>query len=94
LIINGGSNVGLKPGAILKLLSKGETIIDPDDSTNVLGYQTEEIGSVRIVDVQERFATCEVIDGGKEVKRGDIVRQEARNRKLGSDRSAVAAPGK
>jgi curli biogenesis system outer membrane secretion channel CsgG len=76
VIINAGANAGLKMGQILTLLSKGEPVMDPDDSTNVLGYDTRELGNVRIVDVQDRFATCEMVDKTTGAKRGDIVRIE------------------
>ena len=74
IIINAGTNVGLKVGQTLALLSKGEAIVDPDDASSVLGYDTKSIGAVRIVEVQDRFATCEILQGGQGAKRGDIVR--------------------
>ncbi len=76
IIINAGTNVGLKVGQTLTLLAKGEAIVDPDDANSVLGYDTKAIGSVRIVDVQDRFATCEILEGGQGAKRGDVVRLE------------------
>jgi curli biogenesis system outer membrane secretion channel CsgG len=80
VIINAGSNVGLKEGLVLKLLAKGEAIVDPDDASNILGYDTQELGSLRIVNVQDRFSTCEIIEGGSKVKKGDIVRLEVRKK--------------
>ena len=76
VIINAGTNVGLKVGQTLSLLAKGEAIVDPDDASSVLGYDTKSIGAVRIVEVQDRFATCEILQGGQGAKRGDIVRLE------------------
>jgi hypothetical protein len=73
LMINAGSNMGLKEGLTLKLLSKGEAIVDPDDSTSVLGYDSREIGALRIVAVQEKFATCEIVSGGDGARKGDFV---------------------
>jgi len=78
--INAGANIGLTPGLMLTLLSKGDPIPDPDDSTNVLGYTSQEIGTLRIVDVQPKFATCDVVQGGQGAKRGDIVRLEPRKK--------------
>jgi curli biogenesis system outer membrane secretion channel CsgG len=73
--INAGTNVGLKQGMNLKLLSKGEEMIDPDTNES-LGFETSEIGALRIVSVAEKFATCEITTGGQGVKRGDTVRLE------------------
>jgi curli biogenesis system outer membrane secretion channel CsgG len=73
--INAGTNVGLREGLTLKLLSKGEQIQDPDSGES-LGFETAEIGAVRITSVQEKFATCEIIEGGEGVKKGDVVRLE------------------
>jgi curli biogenesis system outer membrane secretion channel CsgG len=74
VMINGGTNVGLKVGETLTLMSKGQPVVDPDDPDNVLGYETRRIGALRVVEVDERFSTCEIIEGGQGVKRGDVVR--------------------
>jgi curli biogenesis system outer membrane secretion channel CsgG len=76
VVIIGGTNVGLKEGMTLTLLSKGEDVIDPE-SNEVIGAETTEIGQVRIVTAQEKFSTCEVTQGGEGAKRGDFVRRES-----------------
>ena len=73
IMINGGSNAGLKVGQILTLMSKGNPIYDTDDTT-LLGYQSSEIGTIRIVSTQAKFSNCEIQDGGKGAKKGDRVR--------------------
>jgi hypothetical protein len=75
IMISAGTNIGLKTGFTLKLLAKGEEVLDPDDGSS-LGFSTEETGTVRITGVQERFSTCEITDGGNGVKKGDVVRFE------------------
>lgn len=75
IVVNAGTNVGLKAGMTLKLLAKGEEMIDPDTNES-LGFDSSEIGEIRIVSVAERFATCEVVSGGTGAKRGDVVRLE------------------
>jgi hypothetical protein len=77
ITINAGTNIGLKAGLTLKLLSKGEEVIDPDDGSS-LGFGEEEIGAVRITSTQERFSICEIIERGDGVKKGDFVRLESR----------------
>lgn len=78
LMINAGTNIGLRAGLELKLLSKGEMVRDPEDSTVVLGYVMEPIGTARITDAQEKYATCEILEGGEGLKKGDVVRLEPR----------------
>jgi curli biogenesis system outer membrane secretion channel CsgG len=73
--INAGTNVGLKEGLTLKLLSKGEEIKDPDSGES-LGFEAAELGTIRITSVQEKFSVCDIVEGGEGVKKGDIVRLE------------------
>ena len=73
IMINGGANVGLKVGQVLTLRSKGSPIYDTDDTT-LLGYQSSEIGTIRVVSTQAKFSNCEIQDGGKDAKKGDSVR--------------------
>lgn len=75
IVVNAGTNVGLKAGMTLKLLAKGEEMIDPDTNES-LGFDSSEIGEIKIVSVAEKFATCEVVSGGTGAKRGDVVRLE------------------
>jgi len=73
VMINGGINVGLKVGQVLTLISKGDPIKDPNDGS-LLGYQSSEIGTIRVVSTQAKFSICEIQDGGKGAKMGDMVR--------------------
>jgi curli biogenesis system outer membrane secretion channel CsgG len=72
IMVNGGSNVGLQTGATLTVLSRGEEILDPESGES-LGFNVAEIGVIRVVSVQERFAICEVATGCDGIKNGDIV---------------------
>jgi curli biogenesis system outer membrane secretion channel CsgG len=75
VMIIGGTNVGLKEGMTLTLLSKGADVVDPE-TNEVIGAETSQIGQVRIVTAQEKFSTCEIIEGGEGAKKGDYVRRE------------------
>jgi curli biogenesis system outer membrane secretion channel CsgG len=75
LTITGGTNVGLQDGMILTLLAKGADVVDPE-TNEVIGFETSEIGQVKIVAIQETFSTCEIIQGGEGAKQGDLVRRE------------------
>jgi len=73
-----GINIGLKEGLVLTLLKKGEEQIDPDTNES-LGFESEKIGVVRIVSVSEKFSTCEIVEGGEGVVRGDLVKLERKS---------------
>jgi hypothetical protein len=75
ITIIGGTNVGLKEGMTLTLLSRGEDVVDPE-SNEVVGSQTSQIGAIRVVSAQEKFSTCEIVQGGDGAKKGDLVRLE------------------
>jgi curli biogenesis system outer membrane secretion channel CsgG len=77
--IVGGTDVGLSEGMTLTLIAKGADIIDPETS-QVVGFETSEIGQVKIVSTQERLSTCEIIQGGEGAKQGDLVRRESPRR--------------
>ena len=72
--IVGGTNVGLREGMTLTLLSKSEGIVDPETHETV-GFETSEIGQVRVVTANEKFSTCAIIQGAG-AKKGDVVRRE------------------
>jgi curli biogenesis system outer membrane secretion channel CsgG len=75
VMIVGGTNVGLQTGMTLTLLSRGENVVDPE-TNEVIGAETSEIGQIKVVNVQEKFSTCEIVQGGESAKRGDLVRRE------------------
>ena len=66
-------------------------IVDPVDANRVTGYRTRPLGIVKIVEVRSKTATCEIVEGGEGVKKGDIVRLELSGRR-GIGRETVA-PG-
>ena len=76
VMVNAGSNVGLEPGMTLKLLKKGEPVQDPDDPNAPPFFEVEEIGTIKLTTVQERFSMAEIVTGGKGAKIGDVVRLE------------------
>jgi curli biogenesis system outer membrane secretion channel CsgG len=77
--IVGGTDVGLQEGMTLTLLARGADIVDPETS-QVVGFETSEIGQIKIVTTQEKLSTCEIVQGGDRVKQGDLVRRESSKR--------------
>lgn len=61
--LNGGSDRGMKVGELLEVREHGEPIVDPA-SGDVLGEAGERVaGRLRVVNVAERYAIAEVVEG-------------------------------
>lgn len=76
VIVNRGAEYGLAPGTVLVMRTEGEMLIDPDTGA-VLGEEKgETIGRLRVTEVQEKFAYCEVIEGDKLPPTGTTVFSE------------------
>lgn len=71
IFINAGSNKGVNIGDTFHVKRNIEEIIDPATGQS-LGFVTEDIGSIRVVNVTPVMATCEVISGGP-FRQNDIV---------------------
>ena len=70
--VSAGSNSGLSAGMELAALAKGTELFDPDTGES-LGDETSVIGTLRLVDVKEKYSVAEVVDGCKGLKKGDRV---------------------
>ena len=69
--INMGSMSGLKVGDTFKIISVGESLVDPDTG-QVLGVDETETGQGEVVDVKERFS---IISFSGTAKAKDVVRK-------------------
>lgn len=69
--LNLGSD-SVSNGDVLKVMSKGEELIDPDTGIS-LGSSDTEVGSVRVNQAQEKFSIAEVVSLDGRLKRGDQV---------------------
>jgi len=72
IYVNAGENLGIKPGMNLRVLSKGEALVDPDTGLT-LGAETKEIGSCTVVEVKDKFSIAAVKTGCEGAKQGDIL---------------------
>ena len=68
--INLGRDV-VSAGETLRIMSKGEELIDPDTGIS-LGATETEIGSLRVSQLQDKFSIAEKVTGSG-IKRGDKV---------------------
>lgn len=69
--MNVGSDV-VKAGEILKVMRRGEELIDPDTGIS-LGATETEIGQLRVAEVAEKFSIADRVAGGGTINRGDKV---------------------
>lgn len=70
--VNAGSDAGLTAGLRLAAMAKGEALIDPDTGAT-LGSELSPVGTLELVDVQEKYAVAKVVEGCKGLKVGDVV---------------------
>lgn len=73
-VIKPGSDSGIKPGMVFKIMSKGEELKDPDTGLS-LGFQVKEAGALVITGefgTGGKAATAK-ITSGKGIKTGDIL---------------------
>ena len=69
------SNVGsdvVKVGEMLKIIRRGEDLIDPDTGIS-LGSSETEIGQLRVSEVSDKFSIADRVSGGSPISRGDKV---------------------
>ncbi len=65
-------NSSVSNGDVLRVMSKGEELIDPDTGIS-LGSQDTEVGTVRVSNAQEKFSIANTVSMNGSVKRGDKV---------------------
>ena len=69
--INAGEGT-LKKDQLLDVSRRGEPIVDPVTG-DILGYQTEQIGQIKVVNVQAKMSIASLISGSG-VRKGDVVK--------------------
>lgn len=73
VIINIGSNHGVKVGDVFHVFRKGKTIIDPATG-QPLATKEKQVAEIVVTDVEATYSTCSIRSG--EVKVEDIVRKK------------------
>ena len=76
ITINRGDSTGVAVGQVWDVLSQGKTLTDPDTG-EVLGREEALVGRARVVAVQPKFCTAELIEGAEKIAEGMIVRLPA-----------------
>lgn len=75
VLISAGDKTGASVGDVFTVYSVGEELVDPDTG-ELLGVEEDEIGTVKIYGVKEKYSKAKIASGGKGIKRGDIIRSQ------------------
>ncbi len=73
VVLNGGSNRGVKEGQRYRAVRKGPELINPKDGTS-LGFQEEVIGTLKVTSTDDVKANAVITEGCEGLKIGDFVR--------------------
>jgi curli biogenesis system outer membrane secretion channel CsgG len=71
--INRGSEFGVEAGQELVMRTEGETLMDPDTGAILGTMEGDEIGTLRISKVTEKFSIAEVTSGETKPEAGTVV---------------------
>ncbi|OQK17641.1 hypothetical protein AU255_07185 [Methyloprofundus sedimenti] len=73
VILNRGKGVGLEVGKQCKVVHQRESLIDVDTGESLGGYE-EQVGSIEVTSVEEKFSKAKIISGTGRILYGDICR--------------------
>jgi len=74
IYINAGSTMNIGTDMVFTVFSKGEELIDPDTGLS-LGSMLSRSGTIRVIQVAEKFSVGQVVEGSG-FKRGDIIKMQ------------------
>ena len=73
IMINRGDSSGVEVGQVWNVFSTGKTLTDPDTG-EVLGREELLAGKARIISVQPKFSTAEILEGNDRISEGMVLR--------------------
>lgn len=73
VIINAGSDIGIKIGDMMEVWTIGEELIDPVTGLSLGIEEGQKIGTIEVIEVKEKYAVAKITTGTG-FKRNDIVR--------------------
>jgi curli biogenesis system outer membrane secretion channel CsgG len=74
IYINAGSNMNISNDMVFTVYAKGEELIDPDTGLS-LGSTMSRSGTVRVIQVADKFSVAQTIEGSG-FKTGDILKMQ------------------
>ncbi len=75
VLISAGQETGASVGDVFTVYSVGEELVNPDTG-ELLGFEEEEIGAMKIFQVKKKYSKARIVSGGKGMKRGDTIRSQ------------------
>jgi len=72
ITINRGDGAGVEVGQVFNVFAEGETLVDPDTG-EILGREEVLVGKARVVSVQPKFSTAELLED-LGIDRGAVLR--------------------
>ncbi len=72
IYVNAGSDSGIVAGMSLNAMSKGEELVDPETGMS-LGSEMKPIGTLQVIEVQEKYSIAQITNGCKGLKVGDVL---------------------
>lgn len=73
VIINGGTDVGIKLGDKMEVWTTGEELTDPATGLSLGVEQGQKVGAIEVTEIKEKYSVA-IITIGSGFKRNDIVR--------------------
>ena len=73
VVFNRGKGAGMKVGDKYKVIQQGKALVDVDTG-ETLGASEEEVGSVEVTSIEEKFSKGRILSGADTIKYGDICR--------------------
>jgi len=71
--LNRGDGVDFEVGSTLAVLVQGESLVDPDTGES-LGSTEQEVGTIQVSEIQQKFSKATIVTGGQRIKKGALVR--------------------
>jgi curli biogenesis system outer membrane secretion channel CsgG len=72
--LTASEKTGASVGDVFTVYSEGEELVDPDTG-EILDVEVEEVGTVEVFQVKEKYSKAKVVSG-EGMKRGDIIRSK------------------
>lgn len=77
----------IKEGEILNVYQLGEVMVDPDTKEN-LGYHEGRVGQIKVIKVDQKTSTAEIVEGAGKVQKLHICRRDKKIEALNIEKPA------
>lgn len=70
--LNRGSGANFEVGTVMAVIKQGEKLID--DNGESLGSTEEDVGSIEVTEIQQKFSKAKILSGAGKISKGALVR--------------------